>query len=168
MRKSQKLKCDISVLWGPWKGSEDCLHLFYENRLRELGLLILEKRRLWGELIVIFQYLNGAYKKEGEGHFTPEDRDMTRWAGFKLKEERLRVAVRREILYCVVRHWTVFPGKLWMPHPWRSSRPGWMQLWATLRVEGSLTMAGGRIRLSVRSLRTQTILRFYDSVTIIS
>jgi len=35
-----------------------------------LGLFSLEKRRLWGDLIVAFQYLNGVYKKAGEGLFT--------------------------------------------------------------------------------------------------
>ena len=32
-------------------------HLFYEKRMRQLSLFSLEKRRLWGGLIVAFQYL---------------------------------------------------------------------------------------------------------------
>ena len=52
--------------------------LSYEERLRELGLFCLEKRRLWEDLIVAFQYGKGAYKQVGERLFTRVDSDRTR------------------------------------------------------------------------------------------
>ena len=69
-------------------------HLFYEDRLKELGLLSLESRRVWGDLTVAFQYFQGLDKHEGNQLFTRVDNDRTMGYGFKLKEGRCRLDVR--------------------------------------------------------------------------
>jgi len=53
--------------------------------------------------------------------------DRTRGKNIKLKEEIFRSGARRNFFtQSVMRRWHSCPEKLWVPHPWRCSRPGWM------------------------------------------
>jgi len=74
-------------------------HLSCEERLREFGLFILEKRRLRGDLIAAFQYLKGAYKKDDDKCFSRVCCNRTRGNVFKLAEGRFRLYIRKTFFY---------------------------------------------------------------------
>ncbi|GAB0191025.1 triadin [Grus japonensis] len=88
--------------------------LLYEDRLRDLGLFSLEKKR--EDLIVAWRSYSslplpkGASRKAGEGLFARACSDRTRGNGFKLKEGRFRLDVRKKFFTVrVVRHWNRLP-----------------------------------------------------------
>ena len=68
-------------MWA-WCDAQMLEHLSCEERLRELGLFGLEKRRLREDLTVTFQYLKGAYRQEGEWLFTRVDNDRKKGERF--------------------------------------------------------------------------------------
>ena len=86
-------------------------HLYCEERLGELGLFSLEKRRLQGNLNAAFPYFKGAYKKD-DRLFSRACSDSTRDNGFKLKEGRFRPDLSKQFFTVVVKPWPRLPREV--------------------------------------------------------
>ena len=70
----------------------------YGERLKELGMFSLEKRRLMGDMRALFKDMKGCHTEEGQDLFSilPQCRAWNN--GLKLQEARFQLDIRKNFL----------------------------------------------------------------------
>ena len=107
---SQYKKCRDLLEIVQQRTTSDLESLPYEERLGNLNLFSLEKRRLRGDLINVYKYLKCGSQRDMANLFSAVHGDRTRGNGHKVEHRKLRTNKRKNFFTMrVTEYWNMLP-----------------------------------------------------------